>query len=252
MFFPRLRRQAKWVFVLLIIAFAGGFVLYGVGTGQGGLEDLLTFNRGNGSPSISKLQKEVQANPSDAAKQLQLARAYEADGRTDEAIPVLERYTALRPKDADVLTELSNLYLGRAGRLQGDIQVIEFELSTLSSGSFGTAPDSFLARETSKSPLYTAVYAELSRRRGELVQAFQDVAGKAVSTLQQVTKLQPDNADVRLALADTAEKTGDLAAAIAAYKDFLRIAPDDSRAPFVKERVKQLEDILTRSQTPQG
>src|SRR5216110_1456005 len=39
MFFPRLRRQAKWVFVLLVFVFAGGFVFFGVGSGSTGLGD---------------------------------------------------------------------------------------------------------------------------------------------------------------------------------------------------------------------
>ena len=31
MFFPKLRAHAKWVFVLLVVVFAGGFVFLGVG-----------------------------------------------------------------------------------------------------------------------------------------------------------------------------------------------------------------------------
>ena len=36
MFFPKLRKHAKWVFVLLAIVFAGGFVFLGVGSGSNG------------------------------------------------------------------------------------------------------------------------------------------------------------------------------------------------------------------------
>ena len=35
MFFPRLRRQAKWMFVFLALVFGVGFVAFGVG-GTGG------------------------------------------------------------------------------------------------------------------------------------------------------------------------------------------------------------------------
>ncbi len=42
MFFPKLRRQAKWVFVFLALSFAVGFVVFGVGSdGGAGLGDLL-------------------------------------------------------------------------------------------------------------------------------------------------------------------------------------------------------------------
>src|SRR5215208_8243830 len=44
MFFPKLRRQAKWMFVFLALVFGLGFVLFGVGSGSGGLSDLLQGN----------------------------------------------------------------------------------------------------------------------------------------------------------------------------------------------------------------
>src|SRR3712207_8671204 len=48
MFFPRLRRRAKWVFAFLALAFALAFVVAGVGSGFGsGIGDYLAdiFNR---------------------------------------------------------------------------------------------------------------------------------------------------------------------------------------------------------------
>ena len=36
MFFPKLRRRAKWVFAFLALAFGIGFVAFGVGTGVSG------------------------------------------------------------------------------------------------------------------------------------------------------------------------------------------------------------------------
>ena len=36
MFFPRLRRRAKWVFLFLALSFGLGFVVFGVGTGISG------------------------------------------------------------------------------------------------------------------------------------------------------------------------------------------------------------------------
>src|SRR5262249_57475496 len=61
MFFPRLRRQAKWVFVFLAFVFAAGFVFFGVGSGSTGLGDLLRgnfniFGSGGGSTTSSAVQ----------------------------------------------------------------------------------------------------------------------------------------------------------------------------------------------------
>ena len=253
MFFPRLRRQAKWVFILLIAAFGGGFVLYGVGTGQGGLEDLLRFNIGGQSgPSVSDLEKRIAANPKDAPAYLELSRALAAKGQTDEAISPLEQYAQLQPKDADALVELSSLYLRRASRFGEQVQAIDYEVATLAKAGFSVAPGSFLDRELQKDELYTILSSELSRRRNEALQAFQGAAGQAVSTYRKVTALKPDDPDIRLALADTAEKAGDYTTAVAAYKKFLQLAPGDTRAQFVRQRVTQLEAALKAQPPPQG
>ena len=64
MFFPRLRRHAKWMFVFLAVALGGGFVLFGVGAGGTGVGDI--FRGGGGSsgvPSISSAEKKTEKNP---------------------------------------------------------------------------------------------------------------------------------------------------------------------------------------------
>ena len=53
MFFPRLRRQAKWVFVFLALVFAIGFVAFGVGSGSTGISDILRGNFFGGGTSTS-------------------------------------------------------------------------------------------------------------------------------------------------------------------------------------------------------
>src|SRR5215213_10107789 len=69
MFFPMLRRQARWVFVLLAMIFAGSFIFLGVGSGSTGLGDILNgwLNRtGSSGPSASKLEQETRERPRDA------------------------------------------------------------------------------------------------------------------------------------------------------------------------------------------
>ena len=58
LFFTRLRRKAKWVYVLLAVLFAVTFAFLGVGSGSGGLDQLfsgLNFFGGGGN-SVSKAQ----------------------------------------------------------------------------------------------------------------------------------------------------------------------------------------------------
>jgi hypothetical protein len=51
MFFPKLRAQAKWMFVFLALVFGLGFVVFGVGSGVGGtgIGDLLQGGGGGSS-----------------------------------------------------------------------------------------------------------------------------------------------------------------------------------------------------------
>src|SRR2546429_10001929 len=64
LFFSRLRKRAKWVFVLLTLAFALGFVLFGVGSSNvSGLGDI--FNGIGGGPGQTSIQKAGKARQTD-------------------------------------------------------------------------------------------------------------------------------------------------------------------------------------------
>jgi regulator of sirC expression with transglutaminase-like and TPR domain len=62
----------------------------------------------------------------------------------------------------------------------------------------------------------------------------------AVDAYEQLAKLQPDDPNVQLELAQAAQQTGDATAAIAAYERFLQLAPDDPNASIVREQLKSL------------
>src|SRR6184192_1072240 len=73
MFFMRLRRGTKPIFIFLALVFAASFVFLGVGSGSSGIGDLLRGNFhlfGSGSSSgtsVSGAQKRIEKNPKDAA-----------------------------------------------------------------------------------------------------------------------------------------------------------------------------------------
>src|SRR5438874_6040825 len=100
MFFPKLRRQAKWMFVFLALVFAVGFIVFGVGSGAGGtgIGDLV---RGGGSsssgPSVGDAQDKIKKGDLTAYKEL--TEAYRTDGKVDQAIAAGEQYVKVRPKD---------------------------------------------------------------------------------------------------------------------------------------------------------
>src|SRR3712207_3771371 len=110
MFFMKLRRGAKPVFILLAVVFAGSFIFLGVGTGNAGFGDVLAgLNLGGSGADVDGARKRVRENPKDATAYRELATALQTDGKPDEAIAPLERYTSMRRRDTDALRELAAL-----------------------------------------------------------------------------------------------------------------------------------------------
>src|SRR5215208_5116626 len=121
MFFPKLRAHARWMFALIALIFAGSFVFLGVGSGSGGIGDLLQGNWGDlfssnstSSAEIKKDEKRIEKNPKDYAAYRDLASAQASDGKLDAAIATLQKLKALNPKDVDGLTQLASLYIRMA------------------------------------------------------------------------------------------------------------------------------------------
>jgi len=136
MFFPRLRRHAKWMFLFLAIVFALGFVGFGVGAGGVGFGDIIrNAAGGSGTPSVSDAEKRVLDNPKDAQAFKDLSTAQQAAGNTDGAIEALQSYTQLRPKNTDALRELAALYLQQASAAQERAQILEARSAYLAPGT---------------------------------------------------------------------------------------------------------------------
>jgi hypothetical protein len=64
----------------------------------------------------------VQQHPQNATAWRDLATAYEQKHRTADAITALERFTALRPKNQDALTELAAQYTTQASTFSTEAQ----------------------------------------------------------------------------------------------------------------------------------
>src|SRR6059058_2747216 len=91
LFFARLRRHTKWMFVLLALVFAVGV---GSGsTGVGGIGDI--FNSvfgGSTSGTDSRIksdQKKLAANPGDAQTAIDLSTLYQQKQQTAQALATL-------------------------------------------------------------------------------------------------------------------------------------------------------------------
>ena len=240
MFFPRLRRHAKWMFVLLAVFMGLGFVLFGVGAGGVGVGDVFRGS-GSGAPSVSDAQDEASANPTDPQAWRDLATAHETEGETAEAIAALETAVQLDPKDAGTFRQLAGLRLTLATRRQQDAQLLQAVSvyrapSQLFPGLVATG-----GQPVAQDQIANAVAMSVSERVTAALQDASTQAAQAVEAYKRLVALQPDDPNVRLELAQAAQQTGDTATAIAAYERFLKLAPDDPSATIVKEQLKQLK-----------
>ena len=187
MFFPRLRRHAKWMFVFLALVFAVGFVGFGVGAGGTGVGDILRNNGGSSNlPSVSEARQRVEQRPKDAQAWRDLSTALQTDGKTEEAISALTTYTDLRPKDAEGLRELGGLYLALASAKANNVQAIQLDAAF--SGASQSFPGSFTVNGTPvvDNKIGAAVNSKSSERVTAEIDATNQAATNAVATYQRL------------------------------------------------------------------
>jgi tetratricopeptide (TPR) repeat protein len=254
LFFTRIRTHAKWVFVFLAVTFASSFVLFGVGTGFGGLQDILQQNQGStGGPSASKARDRINANPRDAQAYRDLSTALQNDGKVTESIAPLAKYVELQPTDADAQRELAGLYLREAEVHRVEVQTASLALQEAVPGQLFQPPSTTpIGQALATDPLSTALSTRYNDALNKAYAKTQENYSKAVGVYKKLAKTPAGLSDpsVQFELGQTAELAGDTATAIAAYKKFLQLSPEDPSAPAVKDRVKQLE--LRVSATPGG
>jgi Flp pilus assembly protein TadD len=250
LFFQRLRNHAKWAYVGLAIAFVLGFVLLGVGSGSTGISDMFqnAFNFGSsGGTSISKLEGKVAKHPQEATAWRDLATAYETKQRTQDAVNALERYTALRPKDTSALSELASQYSTLAQGYATDYQNAQSEASAASpTSAFAPAAGTVFGRIFAdpnglQDPLGAVASQQAQTKAQTALSNFTGAEQNAEKTFQRLAKLTPTDVTVQYQLGQAAQQAGDTATAIKAYKQFLKLSPNDVDAPQVKALLKQVQ-----------
>lgn len=250
LFFSRLRNHAKWVFVFLALVFGLGFVVFGVGSSSlgGSLSDIFQGVRGNGSgaTSVKKALKETEQNPKVAKGWRDLATAYDTQGDVPNAIEAWKTYTALRPKDVEGWTQLATDYTQQFNNQTLDAQAAQIEAQSEQQQTFGPPPDSALGRSFASvpDPIGEAVSAGAGQKFNDALTARQRTGELRAAAYNVVAKLQPDEPAAQLQLADAAKDAASTTVAIAAYKRFIKLAPDDNQVPYAKQQIKALQSQL--------
>jgi tetratricopeptide (TPR) repeat protein len=250
LFFMRLRRRAKGMYLLLAVLFAATFAFLGVGSGSSGLDQLFSNLNifGHHGTSISKALKETTKHPSNPKGYRDLATAYEAAGKTDAAIGALQTLTRLKPKDSSAWAEMAGLQLTLAQDFASQYQ----SASATQQAQAPTSPISLsgsLGKVVGTNPIEQNATQETNAVVSNLYQQATGEYGQAVSSYKQVTKLQPGNASAQFQLAQAAQSGGDTTTAIAAYKAYLKLNPNVSTAGQIRQLIKQLSTPTTVTPT---
>src|SRR6476660_2317244 len=246
LFFSRLRKRAKWVFIFLAVVFAGGFVLFGVGSSNvSGLSDIFSGIRGGGSgtPAVSKAEKATQKDPKDAAAWKTLAAAYDTNGDIPSAISAWTTYTTLRPKDVDGLQSLATDYEQQFSTQTQEAATVQAEAQNTQGTQFGPPPTSPLGRALNSvsDPIAQAASLGANQRFNTALQTRQATAQQLEGVYKKIAALRkPVEPSDQLLLAQAAQNAGDTAAAIAAYRAFVKVAPDDPNAAYARQQIKAL------------
>jgi tetratricopeptide (TPR) repeat protein len=243
MFFPRLRRQAKWMFLFLALVFGVGFVVFGVGSGSTGIADVLRgiydIGGSSGGTSVGKAQDKVEKEPKNAQAWLDLATAYSQKNRTDDQIAALERYMQLRPRDADTLAQLSAFYRGRADDEYIKAQDAQAEAQIQAPAPlFALDPASKIAQSFQQDP----ITRHFQQTASDSLQKASTYYKQAISAYTRLAKLTPDDQLAQFQLGETARLSfsitnspQDKAAAIAAYTRAIKVAPESATATEAKQ-----------------
>jgi tetratricopeptide (TPR) repeat protein len=257
MFFPRLRRQAKWMFVFLAVVFGLGYVIFNVGgTIPGvGLGDVLqNIGQDSGGPSEGDARQKIEDEPNNPAGYLELATALQRNGKNDEAVAPLERYISFRPKDRSALGQLAGLYLSQGQREQQEAIRAQAQLTQLTGGDvFSPDPSSQFGKTFGLGQITQIEGDKITQRLNEnfveAQQAFQNATSTYKKLIAAIPKAeQADQPSMFLQLAFAATSANDLKEAIAAYKRYLAVSPDSPNAAGVREQINRLEAAQKASQ----
>jgi len=242
MFFPKLRRQAKWVFVLLALSFAVGFVVFGVGSGGGlGLGDILQGSSGSSSgPSVSDAQKKIDKGDLVAYKEL--ADAYRQDGKLDQAIAAGEQYLKVRPKDYEYMRTVAGDYEGRASQARDQAAAIQDEVTSSTGGStFAPPGNTRLGRALQPGKIDTELTTAANQKLTQLYSTLQSSYARATALYQRLAVNAPNDVLLQLLLANAAYQSQNNAAALKAYHRIIKLAPDSQEAAQARQQIQFLK-----------
>ena len=252
LFFSRLRRHAKVIYILLAIVFAAGFVLLGVGSGSTGIGDLLQGKLfgSNGSSIGSQIkdkQQQIAAHPNNVSLYLDLSGLYQTDQKESQALSTLQQAKRIAPRNVDVLNRIAGIYSARAAQAGNHYNNVLNTYATNAVPSPGIDTNSQLGQALDSDPYSQALQGQLQQAYVGVTSAYSKVASVYKQAVE-ASKGTSNEPSALLQWAGAAQSANDMATAVTAYKRFLKIAPDNPNAAQVRQTLAQLQASLPKGQ----
>jgi tetratricopeptide (TPR) repeat protein len=256
MFFMRLRRGAKWAFIILIFFFAFGFLFSGVGGSGDIIQQLLGMRGGNATKSA---EDEVKAHPQRLTAWTNLASLYERDGRHGDAVNAYEKALKVKPKDTGALANLAGIWQSIAALRFNRYAILQAKLES-AQGPVGTGlfQPVLGADSNSLDTTYTSI---LTTKLFQAQASYMNAAKSWEDAYKRYAKVIPANtpvarAQVSYQLGVAAENAMDYKTAITSYKaaiknyeNALRLNPKDT---YLKNAISSIKKELAAVQKAVG
>jgi len=240
MFFPKLRRQAKWMFVFLALVFAVGFVAFGVGSGGGGIGDIFQGlgQSSSSGPSVGDARNKIEKG--DLAAYKELAEAYRSEGKQDEAITAGELYVRAKPNDIAFARSLAADYEGKAARQRDEAAAVQEQLSSSTGTTFAFPGDTLLGRAVGTGRIDQELTNDANTKLTELYGGIESSYTRATQLYQRVATVEKTDVLLQMLLGQAAYQARQNATAIAAFKRVCKLAPDSADCGQARDAIIQL------------
>jgi predicted Zn-dependent protease len=240
MFFPRLRRQAKWMFVFLALVFAVGFVGFGIGgSGTGGFADFFQ-NQGStsGGPSVDSAKDKIADGDRTAYKEL--AEAYRTEGKADEAIAAGEAYVRARPTDYAFMRSLASDYEGKAARERDEANAIQEEVTNSTGTTFAIDPSTELGRALGMGRIDRELTTDANQRLTELYADIESLYQRSTTLYQRIARVEKDDVLLQMLLMQSAYQARRNGVAIKAGQEVCRLSPGSVDCQQARSLIAQM------------
>jgi tetratricopeptide (TPR) repeat protein len=168
----------------------------------------------------------------------------QARGETRAAIAALEQYTSLKPRDTDALRQLANLWGSLANKAQQEADVARAEATQVSAAQTFAQPSGEFLQAAEQNRIAQALATQANARADTAGARAQAAAARQQKVYESLTLLVPEDPSLFLSLGIASQEASDYESAIAAYKKFLELAPNDPSAPQVKQQIAILKQQL--------